>query len=265
MKKLFFLIFVFKTISLSAQQVLPLYWLAGKWQVTSQTGTIYENWSIRDDSTLVGFSYKIKTNGDSIALESVELRRRNGTFYYIPTVKEQNQGKPVEFTCTHASDVEFVFENPQHDFPKKVTYRFIKEKNNLEARIEGGKKQQSRLYAKISQPQAFPMKENDGKEYTMKQYFVCFLKKGTHRSHSKEEAGKIQEAHLNHLTNMYNLGLISLVGPYGDDGDIRGMTVFNVANIEEAIWWANQDPAVKSGRLTVEVHPWWTASGRQLR
>lgn len=99
----------------------------------------------------------------------------------------------------------------------------------------------------------------------MQQYFIAFLKKGTSRSQTKEEADSLQTLHLEHLQNMYDLGYADISGPFGDDGDIRGITIYNVPTLNMADSLANSDPMVKSGRLSVEVHPWWAAKGFPLR
>ena len=99
----------------------------------------------------------------------------------------------------------------------------------------------------------------------MQQYFIVFLKKGTSRSQTKEEADSLQSLHLAHLGKMYELGYADISGPFGDDGDIRGITIYNVPTLKMADSLANSDPMVKSGRLTVEVHPWWAAKGFPLR
>ncbi|MEM9680160.1 MAG: YciI family protein [Bacteroidota bacterium] len=99
----------------------------------------------------------------------------------------------------------------------------------------------------------------------MQQYFIAFLKSGPNRDQSEEEANKLQEAHLAHLGKMYELGYADISGPFGDDGDIRGITIYNVPNLQMADSLANVDPAVKAGRLVIEVHPWWAAKGFPLR
>ena len=99
----------------------------------------------------------------------------------------------------------------------------------------------------------------------MQQYFVVFLKRGPNRSQNEDEAKALQSAHLAHLSRMYDLGYADISGPFGDDGAIRGITIYNVSNIEIADSLANADPMVKAGRLVIEVHPWWAAKGFSLR
>ena len=99
----------------------------------------------------------------------------------------------------------------------------------------------------------------------MQQYFIAFLKRGANRSQSKEEADSLQALHLGHLGKMYELGYADISGPFGDDGDIRGITIYNVPTFEMADSLANADPMVKAGRLEIEIHPWWAAKGFPLR
>ena len=107
---------------------------------------------------------------------------------------------------------------------------------------------------------------NDGDtSYYMKRYIMCFLKMGHNRYQSKSKTDKIQEGHLNHIDSLADLGLIVLAGPFADDGYLRGILVFDVDNEEEAKTLEKNDPAVKSGRLEMEFHPWWTAKGSVLK
>ena len=99
----------------------------------------------------------------------------------------------------------------------------------------------------------------------MQQYFMAFLKKGPNRSENKIEVDSLQKLHLEHLGKMYELGFADISGPFGDDGDIRGITIYNVPTIEMADSLAKADPMVKSGRLMIEIHPWWAAKGFPLR
>ncbi|WP_425596665.1 YciI family protein [Sinomicrobium weinanense] len=107
--------------------------------------------------------------------------------------------------------------------------------------------------------------EEEDTTYLMQQYFIVFLKKGPERSGGKEETDSLMALHMEHLGRMYEEGYASISGPFGDDGDIRGITIYNTPTLEMADSLARIDPMVKSGRLIVETHPWWAAKGFPLR
>ena len=91
----------------------------------------------------------------------------------------------------------------------------------------------------------------------MTTYFMAFLKTGPNRSHDSATAAKIQEGHMAHIMKMASEKKLVLAGPFLDKGDIRGIFILNVATIEQAIELTSQDPAVQSGRLGMEIHPWY--------
>ncbi len=99
----------------------------------------------------------------------------------------------------------------------------------------------------------------------MQQYFMAFLKRGPIRGQNEEEAADLQKEHLAHLSKMYELGYADISGPFGDDGDIRGITIYNVPTLKMADSLAKSDPMVQAGRLEIEIHPWWAAKGFPLR
>ena len=101
--------------------------------------------------------------------------------------------------------------------------------------------------------------------FIMQQYYIVFLKAGTVKSENKEEGDSIMKLHLKHLSRMYEEGYASVSGPFGDDGEIRGITIYNTPTLKKADSLAQMDPMVTSGRLIVETHPWWAAKGMPLR
>lgn len=107
--------------------------------------------------------------------------------------------------------------------------------------------------------------EKTGDTVLMQQYFIAFLKSGPNRSQNKAEADSLQRLHLAHLGRMYEEGHADISGPFGDDGEIRGITIYNTPTLRMADSLANLDPMVKAGRLVVEMHPWWAAKGYPLR
>lgn len=109
----------------------------------------YENWTKLNNSEFSGKSYVLKGK-DTLVFESIRLHEGRDGFFYIPAVRNQNGGLPVRFALKSISDHEFIFENPQHDFPQRISYTKITE-DSLVAEISGIKNGQERK-------QTFPMK-----------------------------------------------------------------------------------------------------------
>lgn len=107
--------------------------------------------------------------------------------------------------------------------------------------------------------------EATGDTIIMQKYFIAFLKKGPNRDQPKAVADSLQALHMAHLGRMYELGYADISGPFDDDSDISGITVYNVPNFKMADSLANMDPMVATGRLLIEIHPWWAAKGFALR
>jgi uncharacterized protein YciI len=103
-------------------------------------------------------------------------------------------------------------------------------------------------------------KKDEAPVFKLEKYFLGLLYKGTARDQAPAETEKIQTAHLNHLESLYKKGILLIAGPMADDGDLRGIVVLKVSSMEEAQALVNADPAVKAGRLRVELHPWMSQS-----
>lgn len=113
-------------------------------------------------------------------------------------------------------------------------------------------------------PREFEMREGDT-VYIMKQYFMVLLVRGEQAGDfTEEELREIQASHLAHISKMAEAGKVVIAGPFGDDGRLRGVLIFDVATEAEVEEWVLQDPAVQAGRLSYEIHPWWAAKGSKL-
>ncbi|RKD98485.1 YciI family protein [Marinifilum flexuosum] len=94
-------------------------------------------------------------------------------------------------------------------------------------------------------------------QYGMSKYVMAFLKRGPVRSQDSITAAELQKAHLENIESLADVGKLVLAGPFFDDGEIRGIYIFNVETIEEAKALTETDPAIKAGRLVMELHPWY--------
>ena len=100
--------------------------------------------------------------------------------------------------------------------------------------------------------------------YEMKQYFFVMLTRGPNRGQDSVTAMKLQEGHMANISRMAKEGKLAIAGPFGDNGDWRGIFIFDMKNIEDVKKEVEQDPAIQAGRLAYEIHPWWTARGSKL-
>lgn len=83
------------------------------------------------------------------------------------------------------------------------------------------------------------------------------------REYPKEELERIQAAHLAHLRRLAIAGKLVVAGPLDEQPDARwrGISVFRTSGVEEARRLAEDDPAVKAGRLEVVAMTWYTEKG----
>lgn len=114
-------------------------WMAGTWKMESKRGAIFEQWQVVDDSTMSGKSFMVK-NSDTSLLETVRLVFRNAEYTYIPVAIGQNNDQPVKFIITSFDKMGFVAENPEHDFPKRISYRLLHQ-DSIHAFVDGGASQ----------------------------------------------------------------------------------------------------------------------------
>lgn len=76
-----------------------------------------------------------------------------------------------------------------------------------------------------------------------------------------EEAKRIQEGHMANIRRLADLGKLVLAGPFGGNGNRRGIFIFKVDTLGEAEALTSTDPAVQAGRLQIELHRFVTFEG----
>ncbi len=95
-------------------------------------------------------------------------------------------------------------------------------------------------------------------------YQLVLLQRPDHpRDYPEARLQEIQQAHTAHLRQLAEAGNLLVAGPFDDQPDprLRGLALFRVGSIEEARRLAEDDPAVKAGRLEVVVLTWYTEKG----
>lgn len=102
-------------------------------------------------------------------------------------------------------------------------------------------------------------------EMKMEKYYLVLLERPSPPPPKlpAAEGEEIQKRHLGHLKQMWLDGKMVIAGPFDEQEDAgkRGLCLYRVASAAEARALAEQDPAVKAGRLKVEVMAWWVEKG----
>lgn len=113
-------------------------WLKGTWQMKKKNGSIIrENWEQLNDSTMSGKSSYVSSSGQETISETLSIIFRNNEYHYVSIVKGQNNNQAVAFRITTFSGKGFIAENPEHDFPKRITYELVNQ-DSIHAFIDGG-------------------------------------------------------------------------------------------------------------------------------
>lgn len=88
-------------------------------------------------------------------------------------------------------------------------------------------------------------------------YYLGLLVRGPKFSpEDSPERQKIQEGHMANIKRLGDMGKLVAAGPFAEDIGLRGIFVFRVATMQEALELTNTDPAVQSGRLAIQLYEW---------
>ncbi len=107
--------------------------MIGTWKMDNKEQ--YEVWERSNDTMLKGYSYRIKNDQKNIT-ETLTIKLVGGEIIYSATVPDQNEGKTIGFILNSDIQTYLSFENPKHDFPKKIQYKKISE-NEIEVTVLG--------------------------------------------------------------------------------------------------------------------------------
>jgi uncharacterized protein YciI len=82
-------------------------------------------------------------------------------------------------------------------------------------------------------------------------------------SYPEDELQRIQEEHLAYHARLRQAGDIVTNGPVSDqpDDSLRGLAFYRAGSLAHARQLAEADPAVRAGRLSVEIMTWYCPPG----
>jgi hypothetical protein len=132
------IVFVTVTAGVPAQapsagipSVKDVAWIAGCWDSTRNGRHVAEHWMPPEGGTMMGVS-RTTAGEKTTEWEFLIIRQGARGLEYVAKPSGQPEGT---FTATRATQNEVVFENPAHDFPKRIAYK--RDGDSLTAWIEG--------------------------------------------------------------------------------------------------------------------------------
>lgn len=101
-----------------------LAWLAGAWVGSRSSGaSIEERWTPPLGGAMLGVS-RVVSRGRMSAFEYLRIVERDGGLIYIA---QPGGVPPTEFVLTELAGTRAVFDNPRHDYPKRIVYELSAE------------------------------------------------------------------------------------------------------------------------------------------
>ncbi len=105
--------------------IADLKWLEGAWTGTRSTGSSFEErWSPPKGGAMLATSRSVNTSGKMFAFEFLRIVERDSGLVYIA---QPNGGTATEFVLSELSATRAVFDNPRHDYPKRIVYELSAE------------------------------------------------------------------------------------------------------------------------------------------
>ncbi|MFL9845896.1 DUF6265 family protein [Flavobacterium rhizosphaerae] len=99
-------------------------WLLGTWGDEADGNVSTETWRKVNDSVFHGKSYTLQ-GSDTVFSETMVIDDVNNEMTLTVTVPNQNNAEAIQFKMTSIDNDKIIFENPQHNFPSKITYNKI--------------------------------------------------------------------------------------------------------------------------------------------
>src|SRR5436189_3987842 len=129
------LIFVSTVNGQGKASLADISWIAGDWQTpTGERTHTEEHWTQVAGAIMMGMSRTV-AGEKTVEFDYFRIEQRPDGIYYVAHPKARCPG--TDFKLTKASATEAVFENPAHDFPKRIVYRKTAD-DAITASIDGG-------------------------------------------------------------------------------------------------------------------------------
>jgi hypothetical protein len=114
----------------------PTRWLLGSWIADGGKRIVTETWTEAGPTTFEGEGLtRDPTNGSVVDGEALRLVAMGDGVFYVAKVAHNDY--PVAFRLTTCETGRLVFENPGHDFPRRLEYRRVND-DRIEVQVSDG-------------------------------------------------------------------------------------------------------------------------------
>jgi hypothetical protein len=139
---LFALLF-FTATAFAEQTLVDLSWLEGTWRLSNESFVYQNHFSTDWGGIRMGYSKMTSADGNKLFFyEFDSIQFKDG----VLTLQPSPNGTPgVSFLATEIADQKVVFENPNNDYPTRITYS-INDKGQLTLLVEGKDKSKNNTF-----------------------------------------------------------------------------------------------------------------------
>ena len=109
------------TAAAGCDSLEPARWLIGEWTAESGNRLVHESWHAVSPATFEGRGLTTAAAGGAVLDgETLRLVAMSDAVFYV--AKVAHNAYPVAFRLTVCEPGRLVFENPTHDFPRRLEY-----------------------------------------------------------------------------------------------------------------------------------------------
>ena len=125
-------------------ELSALAWIAGDWQTApGGRAQVEEHWTLPAGGTMIGMGRTVVGN-KTAEFEFLRIEQRGDDIFYV--AHPNAQCPETDFKLTRLTAQEVVFENPEHDFPKRIIYRKNSD-GSLVAKVDAGEGTKSQTFS----------------------------------------------------------------------------------------------------------------------